>query len=314
MRTHSACSCSQQYPPANSSTSFPLGMPPAIMLDSGDIQDELVQLVEALPAVASQPNDKAMLQWLMDFLLLLQLFLSQEQPPATDDGSSDRVGGCHKKKQKHHKHHGGKHHGGHSTEPGGGGSPSNPPTQSPGGGGSPSDPPTQSPGPGGATPAPGAPGLSSDPNDPSHTLSSSAPPAIQKYKKEIEDASRETGVPADMIAAVMWAESRGNPDESSTNIDGNEDVGLMQISSSTYNDVRNSQGGPDLDVNNPADNIRAGAWELRDKFMNNGNDWSKALAAYRGVEDGEDDSYASAVIAFYEALMSGGELADDGRW
>jgi hypothetical protein len=157
-------------------------------------------------------------------------------------------------------------------------------------------------------------GLNMDPDDPSHTLSKSAPPEIQKYKKEIEDASRETGVPADRIAAVMWAESRGNPDDPSRNKDGNMDVGPMQISQSTYNQVQGSQGGPDLDVGDAAQNIRAGAWELRDKFMDNGHDWTRAHAAYRGMEDGQDFSYADAVEAFYQDLIHGRTLPDNGRW
>jgi hypothetical protein len=89
----------------------------------------------------------------------------------------------------------------------------------------------------------------------------------------------------------------------------------MQINTETYGDVRKSQkDAPPLNLNSIADNIQAGAWEIRDKYMNHGNSWTGAHAAYRGVGDGKDASYARAVEGFTQSLNAGKGLSDNGPW
>lgn len=116
-------------------------------------------------------------------------------------------------------------------------------------------------------------------------------------------------MPANRIAAVMWAESRNKP-ESSHNPEGPTDVGWMQESQQNYNEVRKSQHSPALNVNNEADNIEAGAWELRDKYQHANGSWSGAHAAYRGVGDGKDSAYAKAVEGYYQDLEHNRPLVD----
>ena len=144
-------------------------------------------------------------------------------------------------------------------------------------------------------------------------LSANVPPDMQQYRAAIEAASVKTGVPANRIAAVMWAESRGNLNnpETSRNSDGTSDVGLMQIGQRRYdNDIKGTIGGPDLDVNNPADNIMAGAFELKKDYQENNSNWSKVHAAYRGVGDGQDDAYANAIEGYVNSLNAGNGLKD----
>lgn len=136
------------------------------------------------------------------------------------------------------------------------------------------------------------------------TLSPNAPAALQKYKDAIENASRITGIDANLIAAMIWAESRGNPDEWSHNSDGNADVGLMQISQSTFDGLNTKMR---LNVNDPEQNILAGAMEFS-KYLNQFHgDVVSALKRYVWVDASR---YVTNVLGFYNDLKSGKRLSD----
>lgn len=136
-------------------------------------------------------------------------------------------------------------------------------------------------------------------------LSPSAPPAIQKWKAQIEEASAKTGLPANYIAATMWAESRGNPNDKSNNPEekGRVDMGLMQISQQTAHEV----GAGGLNVDNPGQNILAGAMELKDKFEKNGQNLERTSAAYVGHDT---QQYVTDVMGFMRSLDEGHALRD----
>jgi soluble lytic murein transglycosylase-like protein len=137
-----------------------------------------------------------------------------------------------------------------------------------------------------------------------HILSDSAPPAIKRYKAAIEQASRVTGVDANLIAAQIWAESRGNPYERSINPeDHNADVGLMQISQQTYDGLHT---GVKLDVNNPEQNILAGAYEIATYLKQFHGNVSAALQRYVG----NDPEYVRNVLGFLNDLRNGRPLKD----
>ncbi len=143
--------------------------------------------------------------------------------------------------------------------------------------------------------------------------------AMDKWDAQISKASISTGLPANYIKAVIWAESRGNPDDPSQNPDGSHtDLGVMQISDYTYGDVmKNQPKAPrNLHANKPEDNIMMGAWELRDKFnwAGHNNSYEATSAAYRGVGDGKDGSYANAVVQFWLAINQGKKPSDSGPW
>jgi hypothetical protein len=143
--------------------------------------------------------------------------------------------------------------------------------------------------------------------------------ALDKWDVQFQAASRSTGLPANYIKAVAWAESRGNSGEFSHNPDGaHDDLGVMQISDYTYSDVMKDQpkAPRGLHANKASDNIMMGAWELRDKFSRQGQNQSyvKTSAAYRGVGDGADTSYANAVVKFWMDINHGKKPSDSGRW
>jgi hypothetical protein len=143
--------------------------------------------------------------------------------------------------------------------------------------------------------------------------------SLDRWDSQFAAASRSTGLPANYLKAVAWAESRGNPGEFSHNPDGkHDDLGVMQISDYTYGDVMSNQSGAPrgLHAHNAADNIMMGAWELKDKFGRYGQNksYAKTSAAYRGVGDGRDLSYGNAVVKFWEQINQGDKPSDNGSW
>jgi hypothetical protein len=158
--------------------------------------------------------------------------------------------------------------------------------------------------------------------NPGHNNAQSVPTktgiqSLDRWDSQFAAASRSTGLPANYLKAVAWAESRGNPDEFSHNPDGkHDDLGVMQISDYTYGDVMSNQSGAPrgLHARNAADNIMMGAWELKDKFGRQNRSYAKTSAAYRGVGDGRDLSYGNAVVRFWEQINQGDKPSDDGSW
>lgn len=91
-----------------------------------------------------------------------------------------------------------------------------------------------------------------------------------KYEKEIMAASQETGLPPDVIAAVMDTESSNNPNA----VSSKGARGLMQL----MEDAANEVGVTDRD--DPAQNIMGGAKYLKKQLDTHGGDLQLALAAY----------------------------------
>jgi hypothetical protein len=153
-------------------------------------------------------------------------------------------------------------------------------------------------------------------------LSGNIPAALLPLKDWIEAASAKTGVPANLIAAMIWQESRGAIHAVSINSgNGLTDVGLLQINPNTYAS-RIKAAHPELgDARDPANNIMAGAWymvDLKERF----GTWELALRAYNSGENGVDmnnphatpagtgdPTYVTKVMSFWATLDSGqGEL------
>jgi soluble lytic murein transglycosylase-like protein len=136
-------------------------------------------------------------------------------------------------------------------------------------------------------------------------LDPSAPAAVQRYKAEIEEAARKTGLDPNLIAAVIWAESRGDPNAASNNPEqkGRVDKGLMQVSKETAAE----NGLPDVNLDDPADQILAGATELMNKIDAAHGDVAEALQAYVGG----DEKYVDRVSYFYDSLVEGDGMQDE---
>ncbi len=150
------------------------------------------------------------------------------------------------------------------------------------------------------------------------TLSRNIPSALEPLREWIEAASRKSGVPANLIAAMIWQESRGVISAVSVNGgNGLTDTGLLQINPVTYEQVIKARH-PDLgDAHDPANNILGGAYymdALKQKF----GSWELALRAYNSGELGVDmnnpnatpagtgdPTYVTKVMSFWATLSSG---------
>jgi soluble lytic murein transglycosylase-like protein len=101
------------------------------------------------------------------------------------------------------------------------------------------------------------------------------------YKDEIAAASKASGVPKDILAGMIWQESKGRP------VPGG---GLMQVQPNEFA----SEGGGD--INDPATNIMAGAMKMREMIDRFG-DVPTALRGYNSGENGVDPNDLHATPA-----------------
>jgi len=145
---------------------------------------------------------------------------------------------------------------------------------------------------------------SSGPN----TLGPNIPSALKPWTADIEAASKQTGVPANLIGAVVLQESggKGNVNSTTNPALGLPDSGLMQVDSATFQGLQ--QQNPGLlggkSVSDPATNIMAGALLLKQLGANTNdpNKLSSALTAYNG---NATSGYASQVSDKLKALNDG---------
>jgi soluble lytic murein transglycosylase-like protein len=152
------------------------------------------------------------------------------------------------------------------------------------------------------------------------TLGPGFPSQLAPYKQNIENASAQTGVPADILAAQIWQESRGQASATSTNSNGLTDQGLMQVDPATFASLQ--QRYPALQgqsLSNPATNILAGAYYMADNAQQFGGNWSEALRAYNSGPSQVDPSnlsnvtigdpnYVTNVMSFASTIQNGGTL------
>jgi hypothetical protein len=151
-------------------------------------------------------------------------------------------------------------------------------------------------------------------------------PELGKWSDGIENAAAASGMDPNLIAAMVWAESRGNPNERSTNADGTTDLGLMQISQERWeNDVCPNLSNEDrariqritgkspeqLDMNNPQDNLIGGSFEIKQHIAENGGDVRKGLNAYVSGEPDGGGPYADNVLEYLKELENGQRLSED---
>ena len=121
-----------------------------------------------------------------------------------------------------------------------------------------------------------------DPPPPSPLVSRYAPPGPpgDPWGPYVTGAAAEFDVPADLIYAVMRAESRGCQWLNGRPMRGeNGEAGLMQVYPHLYAALVRPRIGGDPDPWLPRDNIRAGAWALAQHVRTFG--LPAALAAYQ---------------------------------
>lgn len=144
------------------------------------------------------------------------------------------------------------------------------------------------------------------------------PQQLEPYRNDIMDASKATGVPPSILAGQIWAESRGQLGQDTTNVNGKTDAGVMQVNADTFAALKrdNPKELGNADVNNAHDNIMAGALYMRDQKKEFG-DWDSALRAYNSGPDkvnkgnlGDaggvgDPKYVDNVMNFAKIIESG---------
>ena len=94
-------------------------------------------------------------------------------------------------------------------------------------------------------------------------------PVPKLFRRAFAAASRDTGVPVSLLAAMAYEESRMKPDARSRK----GAVGLLQLMPGTAREL-------EADASDPAENMRAGAAYLARMLERFGDDLDLALAAY----------------------------------
>ncbi|WP_343314993.1 transglycosylase SLT domain-containing protein [Brucella sp. BE17] len=159
----------------------------------------------------------------------------------------------------------------------------------------------------------------------SGSLSAGLNESLQPYRQDILAASDATGVPANLLAAVIWDESKGVASAGTINGEnGQTDSGLMQINSETFAALKAQH--PDLvtgEASDPKNNIMAGALYLKEQYDQFG-DWDLALRAYNSGPlsvDPSDHTISTTgfgtknyveKVNFYEDLLNQGSSMPDG--
>lgn len=129
-----------------------------------------------------------------------------------------------------------------------------------------------------------------------------------EYQQIISGASKDFGVPIDLIRSVIQVESSGNPNA----VGSSGEKGLMQLMSGTARDL----GVPN--AFDPSQNIRGGTKYLSEQYKKTGN-WRDALARYNAgkyYNGSQGQAYADKVVGVYsslggapETVAAGGDVA-----
>jgi soluble lytic murein transglycosylase len=119
------------------------------------------------------------------------------------------------------------------------------------------------------------------------------------YKDSIKKYSAERNLRPNLVAAVIYTESRFNTDS----VSGPGATGLMQIMPGTGQSIASEMGENMGSLHDPDTNIRYGTWYLKGLIDKYNGDLDLALAAYNaGV--GRADSYQETGAALpYETVF-----------
>ncbi len=107
-----------------------------------------------------------------------------------------------------------------------------------------------------------------------------------RHEEIIREQAREKGVPADLIAGVIYAESKFSDQTSHAGARG-----LMQVTPATARAIALRTGGTAFredDLSDPDVNIRYGTWYLRNLLDRYGENVMLALAAYNAGQGNVD--------------------------
>lgn len=116
-----------------------------------------------------------------------------------------------------------------------------------------------------------------------------------------EHAGAYQGVNPLILRAIVWFESKGNPDAVHRNADGSIDIGEAQINSIHFAELRRN-GVPPGALRNACVNVYVAAWMLKQKMLRHGNTW-RAVGAYHSETPRFRDQYARNI---HSVLVSWG--------
>ena len=159
------------------------------------------------------------------------------------------------------------------------------------------------------------------------TLNPQCPSPIGQLSSLINPASAATGIPADLIGAVIYQESGGNIDVHSTQNPGNigQDSGVMQVNQFTANELQEKYSQRFVGIDGTAKDIMLGASYLKDMFDTIADrDWGITLRAYNSGPNGVnksdlrdrpahtgDSTYVDKVLRFWSDISQGNSLPSD---
>lgn len=113
-----------------------------------------------------------------------------------------------------------------------------------------------------------------------------------------QEAAQRYSVDARLLRAIAKVESNFNPSAVHVNSDGTRDVGLMQINSSHFGELRSYGIGEATLLSQPCTNVAVGAWILAGFIRHHGLTW-RAVGSYAAgsarEKEGARVAYATAV-------------------
>ena len=118
-----------------------------------------------------------------------------------------------------------------------------------------------------------------------------------------EQAGAYQGVNPTVLRAIVWFESKGDPNAVHRNADGSVDIGQAQINSIHFSTLAR-YGVPRHALTDACVNVYVAAWLLKQKMVKHGNTW-RAIGAYHSETPALRDAYARSI---QRVLVSWGEL------
>ena len=116
-----------------------------------------------------------------------------------------------------------------------------------------------------------------------------------------EEASAYSGVPVELLWAIVQVESGGHPHALHWNRNGSYDYGLTQINSSWYRTLGRDRW--DAVTRDACYNLKVGAWVLRQCLDKLGYTW-RGLGCYNATTDWKRARYARKVIPVLRQAMA----------
>lgn len=108
-----------------------------------------------------------------------------------------------------------------------------------------------------------------------------------------DDAGAYQSVSPNVLRAIAWYESKGDPTAVHRNSNGSIDVGELQINSIHFPELE-AYGVSPSSLRDQCVNIYVAAWQLKQKMVKYGNTWT-AIGSYHSETPRYRDQYATAI-------------------